>query len=143
MHPLPAEFLDALGDEEEVLVSSRDLAAGRRGTVPVWFAVGPPGVVYLFGLAVSRKAERWRRDPWVRLTAPSSGLTAEGVVHFVGLDELDAVAPLVVERWDMAGATTPEALRRLVTEGSHVLLRVEGDQKTMATTAAPPNTAAL
>jgi hypothetical protein len=40
---------------------------------------------------------------------------------------LDDVAPLAVERWDMAGATTPEALRRLVDEGSHLLLRVEGD----------------
>jgi hypothetical protein len=126
MRPLPAAFLDALGDEDEVLVTSRDLVAGRQGTVPVWFAVGPPGVVYLFTLAFSRKAERWRRDPWVRLTAPSSGASAEGVVRPVGLDELDAVAALAVERWDMAGATTPEGLRRLVAEGSHVLLRVEG-----------------
>ncbi|HEV7677653.1 MAG TPA: hypothetical protein VGQ42_03705 [Candidatus Dormibacteraeota bacterium] len=125
MQPLPAEFLDALRVEEEVLATSRDAVAGRQGTVPVWFAVGPPGVVYLFSLAFSRKVERWRRDPWVRLTAPSSGVTTEGVVHVVRLDELDGVAPLVVDRWDMAGATTPEALHRLVAEGSHVLLRVE------------------
>jgi hypothetical protein len=126
MRPLPPEFLAALGDEEEVLVTSRDPVTGRQGTVPVWFAVGPPGVVYLFSLAFSRKVERWRRDPWVRLTAPASGISVEGVVDFVGLDGLDAVAALVVERWDMAGATTPEGLRRLVAEGSHVLLRVEG-----------------
>jgi hypothetical protein len=123
--PLPPPLLDALRGEEEVLVSSRDPESGRRGTVPMWFAVDEPGVVYLFTLAFSRKAERWRLDPWVRLTAPGSGVSAEGVVHVVGAGELDAVAPLVVERWDMAGASTPEALRRLVEEGSHLLLRVE------------------
>jgi hypothetical protein len=125
VRPLPASLLDALRDEDEVLVSSRDLLTGKRGTVPMWFAVGDPGVVYLFTLAFSRKAERWRSDPWVRLTAPGSGESAEGVVHEVGGDELEAVAPLAVERWDMAGATTTEALRRLVEDGSHLLLRVE------------------
>jgi hypothetical protein len=126
MLPLPSPFLDALAGEDEVLVTSRDAATGRQGTVPVWFVVGPPGVVYLFTLAYSRKAERWRRDPWVRLTAPGSGVSAEGTVHVVGGGELEDIAPLAVERWDMAGATTPEALRRLVGEGSHLLLRVEG-----------------
>jgi hypothetical protein len=125
--PLPSSLLDALRDEDEVLVTSRDPVSGRRGTVPMWFAVGPPGVVYLFTLAYSRKAERWRRDPWVRLTAPGSGVAAEGAVHVVGSSELEGVTPLVVERWDMAGATTPEALRRLIDEGSHLLLRVESD----------------
>ncbi len=125
MRPLPASLLDALRDEEEVLVTSRDARTGRQGTVPMWFAVGPPGVVYLFTLAYSRKAERWRRDPWVRLTTPGKGESAEGVVHVLGADEIDAVAPLAVERWDMAGATTAEALHRLIAEGSHVLLRVE------------------
>jgi hypothetical protein len=118
-------LLDALCEEEEVLVTSRDHAGGKHGTVPMWFAVGPPGVVYLFTLAFSRKAQRWQRDPWVRLTAPGSGVAAEGVVRPVGSEELDAVAPLAVERWDMAGATTPEGLRRLVEDGSHLLLRVE------------------
>jgi hypothetical protein len=118
-------LLDALGEEEEVLVTSRDHAGGKHGTVPMWFAVGPPGVVYLFTLAFSRKAQRWQRDPWVRLTTPGSGVAAEGVVRPVGSEELDAVAPLAVERWDMAGATTPEGLRRLVEDGSHLLLRVE------------------
>src|SRR5258707_1195652 len=102
MRPLPASLLDALRDEEEVLVTSRDARTGRQGTVPMWFAVGPPGVVYLFTLAYSRKAERWRRDPWVRLTTPGKGESAEGVVHVLGADEIDAVAPLAVERWDMA-----------------------------------------
>jgi hypothetical protein len=122
--PLPTALLDALGEEEEVLVTSRDAASGRQGTVPMWFAIGEPGVVYLFTLAYSRKAQRWLRDPWVRLTAPTTRVAAEGVVQAVSGDELDAVAPLAVERWDMAGATTPEGLRRLVEEGSHVLLRV-------------------
>jgi hypothetical protein len=124
MHPLPSPFLDALQGEDEVLVTSRDPESGRRGTVPMWFAVAPPGVVYLLTFAYSRKAERWRRDPWVRLDAP--GAAAEGVVHFVSGAEVDEVAPLAVERWDMAGATTPEALHRLLDEGTHVLLRVEG-----------------
>ncbi|HZS15799.1 MAG TPA: hypothetical protein VFC09_14485 [Candidatus Dormibacteraeota bacterium] len=128
--PLPAPLLDALREEDEVLVTSRDAPSGRQGTVRMWFAVAPPGVVYLFTLAFSRKAERWRRDPWVRLTAPGSGVSAEGVAHRVGGEELAAVAALAVDRWDMAGATTPEALHRLVEEGSHLLLRVEGGPPT-------------
>jgi len=127
MLPLPSSLLDALSGEDEVLVTSRDAASGRQGTVPMWFAIAPPGVVYLFTLAYSRKAERWRRDPWVKLTAPGSGVSAEGTVHVVGSGELEEVTPLAVERWDMAGATTAEALRRLIDEGSHLLLRVEGN----------------
>jgi hypothetical protein len=123
--PLPSPFLDALGESDEVLVTSRDPVSGRRGTVPMWFAVGPPGVVYLLTFAFSRKAERWRRDPWVRLTVPGTDVAAEGIVQVVATEELDALAPLVVDRFDMAGAATPEALRRLVEAGSHVLLRVE------------------
>jgi len=123
--PLPAAFLDALRDEEEVLVTSRNPTNGKQGTVPMWFAVGPTGVVYLFTLAYSRKAERWRVDPWVRLTAPRTGAVAEGVVLVVSTDELAAVEPLAVEAWGMAGAPTPEALRRLIADGSHLLLRVE------------------
>ena len=126
MRPLPSSFLDALRDHDEVLVTSRDPESGRRGTVPMWFATAPSGVVYLLTFAYSRKAERWRRDPWVRLSVPAA--SAEGVVHFVdGADaEIDEIAPLAVERWDMAGAATPEALHRLLDEGTHVLLRVEG-----------------
>jgi hypothetical protein len=126
MRPLPSSFLDALQVEDEVLVTSRDPQSGKRGTVPMWFAVAPSGVVYLLTFAYSRKAERWRRDPWVRLSVPGDGASAEGVVHFVSGAEVDEIAPLAVERWDMAGAATPEALHRLLDEGTHVLLRVEG-----------------
>ena len=47
MQPLPDEFLQALAGHEEVLVTSRE--GTTRGTVPVWFLILPPGVVYLFG----------------------------------------------------------------------------------------------
>src|SRR3984893_5275834 len=79
--PLPDEFLKALTDHEEVLVTSRDGAT--RGTVPVWFVVAPPGVVYLFGFGFSEKARRWLTDPWVRLTVPGESTSVEGVVRFV------------------------------------------------------------
>src|ERR1043166_4998866 len=97
--PLPAEFLEALVGHDEVLVTSRD--GTTRGTVPVWFVVAPPGVVHLFSFGFSEKARRWRGDPWIRLRVPGSEATAEGVVHFVRPDEIDAIAPLVVERWAM------------------------------------------
>lgn len=128
MPPLPAPFLDSLRDRDEVLVTSRDPESGRRGTVPMWFTVVPPGVVYLLTHAFSRKAERWRRDPWVRLSVPGDGgVAVEGVVRFVtDREEVEAIAPLAVERWDMAGAATPEALHRLLEDGTHALLRIEG-----------------
>ena len=72
----------------------------------MWFVVAPPGVVYLFGFAFSVKARRWARDPWVRLTVPGTGVSAEGVAHFVGPEEIDAVADMVVEHWSMQGAPT-------------------------------------
>jgi hypothetical protein len=123
--PLPGEFLEALAGEEEVLVTSREGAA--RGTVPTWFVIAPPGVVYLFGFGFSVKARRWRKDPWVRLTVPGNpGVSAEGVAHFVEADEIDQVAPLIVERWDMQGAPTVEGLRRTLRDRVHVLVRVEG-----------------
>jgi len=127
VRPLPAAFLDALQGQEEVLVSSRE--PGRTGTVPVWFAVGPPGVVYLFVESYSKKAVRWRRDPWVRLHV-RGGPTVEGLARVVEGEGLAAVAPLIVERWDMAGATTVEALHRMVDGGGRVVMRVEA--------AAPP-----
>ncbi len=123
IRPLPAALLTALRDEEVVRVTSRD--GPHRGTVPMWFAIQPPGILYLFTHAFSRKAERWRRDPWVRLRPPADGPAVEGTVHFVEGPELERVIEMVVERWAMAGATTPEALRRMVAEGSHALLRVE------------------
>lgn len=122
--PLPAAFLDALRHEEEVLVTSRDQR--RRGTVRAWFAVAPPGIVLLLTEAHSVKARRWRRDPWVRLDVPGVGLGAEGTVRFVTGAEVDELAPLVVERWDMAGAPTIEGLHRILDAGTHVLVAVEG-----------------
>jgi hypothetical protein len=125
VRPLPAEFLEGLDGQDEVLVSSREGAA--RGTVPMWFIVAPPGVVYLFTFAFSTKARRWRADPWVRLRAPGSSTSAEGVVRFVAPEEIDAdLAEQIVERWSMQGAPTVEGLRRTVREGVHALLRVEG-----------------
>ncbi len=124
--PLPASFLAALEGHDEVLVTSREGAT--RGTVPVWFVTAPPGVVYLFSFAFSEKVRRWRSDPWVRLSVPgeSPNISAEGVVHFVDLDEVDAIAPLITERWAMQGAPTLEGLRRTLRDGMHALMRVEG-----------------
>lgn len=114
-----------LAGHEEVLVTSREV--GRRGTVPVWFVIGPPGVVYLFSFAFSEKVRRWRVDPWVRLTVPGSASAVEGVVHFVEPEELDeATAELVVDRWNMQGAPTVEGLRRSLRDRVHALVRIEG-----------------
>lgn len=122
--PLPVDFLATLEGEEELLVSSRD----RRGTgsVRAWFAVAPPGVVLLLTEAHSVKVQRWRRDPWVGLRVPGGGAGAEGVARFVTGAEVDELAPLVVERWDMAGAPTVEGLHRILDAGTHVLVAVEG-----------------
>jgi hypothetical protein len=122
--PLAADFLLALAEHDEVLVTSRD--GSNRGTVPVWFVIAPPGVVYLFGFGFSEKARRWRTDSWVRLTVPGTRESVEGVAHFVGPDEIDAVAPLIVERWAMQGAPTIEGLRRTLRDRVHVLVSVEG-----------------
>jgi hypothetical protein len=124
--PLPSAFLQALAGHEEVLVTSREGA--RRGTVPMWFVIADPGVVYLFAFAFSEKVRRWRTDPWVRLTVPDgAAVSAEGVIHFVGPDELDpSTGELVVERWAMQGAPTIEGLRRTLRDQVHALLRVEG-----------------
>jgi len=123
--PLPAEFLEALAAHDEVLVTSRE--GSTRGTVPTWFIIAPPGVVYLFGFGFSTKARRWRSDPWVRLTVPGNpGTSTEGVVHFVEPNEIDDIAPLIVERWAMQGAPTAEGLRRTLRDRVHVLVRVDG-----------------
>ncbi|MCA1646593.1 MAG: hypothetical protein LC797_14425 [Chloroflexi bacterium] len=124
MTPLPAEFLAALAGHEEVLVTSRD--GPSRGTVPVWFITAPPGVVYLFSFGFSTKARRWRADPWVRLTVPGQTTSVEGVAHFVRPDEIDPIAPLIVERWAMQGAPTVDGLRRTLRDRMHALIRVEG-----------------
>jgi len=123
--PLPAEFLEALAGHDEVLVTSREGSA--RGTVPTWFAIGPPGVVYLFGFAFSVKARRWQLDPWVRLSVPGEPRrSVEGIAHFVEPDEVDEVAAVIVERWAMQGAPTIEGLRRSLRDRVHALVRVEG-----------------
>jgi hypothetical protein len=122
--PLPRAFLDGLQGCDEVLVTSRE--DGVTGTVPVWFVIGPPGVVYLFSFAFSIKARRWRSDPWVRLRVPGSTLTAEGMVHFVQADEIDGIGAAIVERWNMQGAPTVDGLRRTLRDRVHVLVRVEG-----------------
>ena len=124
MTPLPAEFLTALAGHEEVLVTSR--AGPTRGTVPVWFVIAPPGVVYLFSFGFSEKVRRWQADPWVRLTVPGERTSVEGVAKFVGPDELDPIAPLIVERWAMQGAPTIDGLRRTLRDRMHALIRVEG-----------------
>jgi hypothetical protein len=124
MTPLPAEFLTALAGHEEVLVTSREGAT--RGTVPVWFVIAPPGVVYLFSFGFSEKARRWRSDPWVRLSVPGESTSVEGIARFVGPDEVDAIAPLIIERWAMQGAPTIDGLRRTLRDRMHVLVRVEG-----------------
>jgi hypothetical protein len=120
---LPSEFLAALAEHEEVLVTSRDGAT--RGTVPVWFLIAPPGVVYLFTFAFSIKARRWRKDPWVRLSV--DGHSVEGVAHFVGENDIpNDLEDEIVDRWAMQGATTVEGLRRTLRDGVHALIRVEG-----------------
>ena len=124
LRPLPADFLSALADSDEVLVTSRE--GSTYGTVPVWFIVAPPGVVYLFGFGFSEKARRWRSDPWVRLSVPGTRVSTEGTISFVSADELDEIGPSIVERWSMQGAPTVEGLRRTVRDRVHVLVRIEG-----------------
>ena len=125
MQPLPDEFLKALAGHDEVLVTSRE--GTTRGTVPVWFLILPPGVVYLFGFGFSVKRLA-AGDPTRGFDSgcPASQTSAEGVAHFVGPDEIDAIAPRIVEHWAMQGAPTLEGLRRTLRDRVHVLVRVEG-----------------
>jgi len=92
----------------------------------VWYAVAPPGVLVLFSVAFSLRIGRWRADPWIRLRVPGTQVTAEGVVQFVSEDEIDTLAPLVIDRWQDWGATTTQGLKRMLRDKSHVLMRVEG-----------------
>ena len=126
MQHLPVEFLNALAGQDEVLVTSRE--GETRGTVPTWFVLAPPGVVYLFTFSFSEKARRFRSDPWVRLATRSvPRVSTEGVAHFVQPDELDdETARLIVDRWNMQGAPTLEGLRRTLRDRVHALIRVEG-----------------
>jgi len=121
---LPPEFRKALDGTDELLVGSRE--DGRERAVRAWFIVTLEGDIYLFNYAYAVRVARWRNDPWVRLTVPGGGQSVEGRVRFVDPAELDgAVQEMIVEQWGMWGATTPEGLRRMVRDGSHVLVRVE------------------
>lgn len=121
LEPFSQGFLVQLTGHEELRVSSRDQAG--QGTVRMWFAVVPPGYVFLLTQPFSRKAERWREDPWVRLEIPGSGVSQEGVVVEVGWDEATSHAQLLTTRFDMAGAATPEALRWMLQEGNRLLFK--------------------
>jgi hypothetical protein len=121
---LPPDFRNALAGAETLLVGSRE--AGRERAVHTWFVVSPNGELYLFNYAHALRVARWRNDPWVRLTVPGGGPSVEGEVQFIDPAEVDeAVQNLVVDRWGMWGATTPEGLRRMLRDRSHVLVQVE------------------
>ena len=123
--PLPPSFREELAGREEVLVTSRE--AGREVTVPMTFALGATGHVYLMTSAFSRKARRWARDPWVRLTVARGAAGVEGAAVSITADDLAADdVEHVLERFRSAGAATPEALRELVASGTHLLVRVDG-----------------
>jgi hypothetical protein len=121
---LPADFRQALDGADTVLVGSRE--PGRERAVRTWFIVTRDGELYLFNYAHALRVARWRNDPWVRLTIPEGGPSVEGRVQFVDAGEVDAtVQDLIVDRWGMWGATTPEGLRRMLRDRSHVLVRVD------------------
>lgn len=121
---LPASFRQALDGTDELIVTSRE--TGREGSVRTWFTVTDAGDLYLFNYAFATRVQRWRQDPWVRLTIPGTDQSVEGTVHVI--DPATELSPelidLVVERWGMWGATTPEGLGRMLRDGSHVLVRV-------------------
>jgi hypothetical protein len=121
---LPPEFRQALDGADTLLVSSRE--AGRERAVHTWFVVTPDADLYLFNYAHALRVARWRNDPWVRLTIPGGGPSVEGRVQFVEPGEVDeGVQDLIVDRWGMWGATTPEGLRRMLRDRSHILARVD------------------
>lgn len=94
----------------------------------MWFAVGKQGTVYLLTPSHTVKAQRWADDPWVRLAAPG-GPEIEGEVQPVGAEELGDDAEVLVRRFALAGAATPEALKWMVESGSHRLYRVSGARR--------------
>jgi len=121
---LPPGFRQALDGTDELLVSSRE--DGRERAVRAWFIVTPDGEIYLFNYTYALRVARWRNDPWTRLTVPGGGPSVEGRVRFIDPSELDGtVQAMIVEQWGMWGATTAEGLRRMVRDGSHVLVCVE------------------
>ncbi|MGA8016540.1 MAG: hypothetical protein WCB85_11550 [Candidatus Dormiibacterota bacterium] len=129
MPPSPGPgLLAALGDGDEVLVTSRD--DQREVTVRMNFAATVSGEIYLMTGAFSRKALRWERDPWVRLTAPDSGVSTEGAVHRVVAADIPAGAgPAIIDRFASAGAATPEALRQTLETGTHLLFRFDPNRR--------------
>jgi hypothetical protein len=121
---LPPVFRKALDGTDELLVSSRE--GGRERAVRVWFIITADNDIYLFNYAYALRVARWRKDPWVKVTIPHTHQSAEGRVRFIDASEVDqSVQDQIVERWGMWGATTPEGLRRMVKDGSHVLVRVD------------------
>jgi hypothetical protein len=90
----------------------------------MWFAVVPPGYVYLLTPAITLKAERWRHDPWVRFQIPGSLSDQEGVAVEATWEEAAPHLDLLTSRFAMAGAATGEALRWMIEDGSRRLLKV-------------------
>lgn len=128
---LLSEFREALAGRDELIVTSRE--DGRERSVRAWYVLSPEETIYLFTFSYALRVARWRRDPWVRVRIPGGGPSIEGNVHFVGPDELDEpLTEAVMERWWMWGATTSEGLRRMLRDGSHVLLRVDVDESPRA-----------
>lgn len=120
---LPADFEPALAGHEELIITSRE--DGRERSVRAWYVLHG-GSIYLFTYSYALRVTRWRRDPWIRVRVPGDGPSVEGTVRFVTANELSPpLTELILERWWMWGATTVEGLRRMLNDGSHVLLRVD------------------
>lgn len=121
---LPKSFRRALDGTEEIIVTSRE--SGREGSVRTWYAVTAAGDLYLFNYAFATRVRRWRDDPWVRVTIPGTKQSVEGTVQIIEVDTdlSPELVDLVVDRWGMWGATTAEGLRRMLRDGSHILVRV-------------------
>lgn len=90
----------------------------------MWFAQAPAGHVLLLTPAFSVKADRWQRDPWVRLVVPGGGERVEAEVRRLGWAEAEPLAELLMDRFGMAGAATREGLRHLLETGERHLLLV-------------------
>jgi hypothetical protein len=58
------------------------------------------------------------------LTIPEGGGGQEGRLEPVGAEDAMKYAAIFTERFQMAGAVTPEALRWMLESGSHLLMRV-------------------
>lgn len=116
-----AQFLASLKGVDLVRVTTRE--PGKEGTVRMWFAVGRRGSIYLLTPSRTLKAERWADDPWVRLAIPG-GPEIEGEVRPVAGEQVGDDIGILVERFGLAGAVTPEALDWMLESGTHRLYRV-------------------